>query len=67
MTAKLKSLPQTVPLLLQEVMSRIETDIGRELVATSLSLLVIARDGKKASFKGTCCTVGSGATLSALM
>ncbi|XP_053406458.1 telomerase protein component 1-like [Mercenaria mercenaria] len=45
MTSKLKALPQTVPTLLQEVMSRMETDLGKDTIATALSLLVCARDG----------------------
>ena len=43
---KLKSLPQTVPTLLQEILGRIELDLGRDLVAMAMSLLVCARDGK---------------------
>ena len=46
MTSKLKSLPQTVPLLLQEVMSRMEIDLGKDIVSTALCLLVCARDGR---------------------
>ena len=45
-TQKLKSLPQTVPTLLQEVLGRIETDLGKELVSTAMSLLVCAREGE---------------------
>ncbi|KAL4232139.1 hypothetical protein ACF0H5_009714 [Mactra antiquata] len=45
MTAKLKSLPHTVPHLLQEVMSRIESDLGVNVVSTALTLLVCVRDG----------------------
>lgn len=45
-TSKLKSLPQTVPLMLQEVLGRLESDLGQEVVALAMSLLVCSRDGK---------------------
>ncbi|KAK3603040.1 hypothetical protein CHS0354_037788 [Potamilus streckersoni] len=45
MNSKLKSLPQTVPVLLQEIISRLESDLGKDIVSTALSLLVCARDG----------------------
>lgn len=45
-TSKLKSLPQTVPQMLQEVLSRLETDLGQEVVSLAMSLLVCSRDGK---------------------
>ena len=45
MTLKLKSLPQTVPTLLQEVMSRMESDLGKDIVTAALTLLVCVRDG----------------------
>ncbi|XP_052772400.1 telomerase protein component 1-like [Mya arenaria] len=44
-TSKLKSLPHTVPLLLQEVLSRLEGDLGKEIVSSALCLLICARDG----------------------
>ncbi|XP_013407026.1 telomerase protein component 1 isoform X1 [Lingula anatina] len=44
-TEKLKSLPHTVPLLLQEVLARLEQDHGQSLVSTALTLLVCARKG----------------------
>ncbi|XP_013380843.2 telomerase protein component 1-like [Lingula anatina] len=44
-TEKLKSLPHTVPLLLQEVLARLEQDHGQLLVSTALTLLVCARKG----------------------
>lgn len=47
-TQKLKTLPQTVPTLLQEVLGRIESDLGKDLVSTAMSLLVSARDGLEA-------------------
>ncbi|WAR22045.1 TEP1-like protein, partial [Mya arenaria] len=39
-TSKLKSLPHTVPLLLQEVLSRLEGDLGKEIVSSALCLLI---------------------------
>ena len=53
-TQKLKSLPQTVPTLLQEVLGRIETDLGKDLVATAMSLLVSARDGESFYYTYLC-------------
>ena len=45
-SAKLKSMPHTTPLLLQEVLTRLEADLGQGIVSTAMSLLVCARDGK---------------------
>ncbi|XP_055874450.1 telomerase protein component 1-like isoform X1 [Biomphalaria glabrata] len=42
---KLKSLPQTTAQMLQEILSRLEQDHGKELVSVSLSLLACVRDG----------------------
>ena len=53
-TQKLKSLPQTVPTLLQEVLGRIETDLGKDLVSTAMSLLVSARDGESGFVTPAC-------------
>ena len=39
------SLPHTVPQLLQEILSRLESDHGVQLVSTALSLLVCSRHG----------------------
>jgi telomerase protein component 1 len=41
----LKSLPPTLPHLLQEVLGRIEGELGQELVSVSLSLLCLVRNG----------------------
>ena len=41
----LKSLPPTLPNLLQEVLNRIEGELGKELVTVSLSLLCLVRNG----------------------
>ena len=41
----LKSLPPTLPLLLQEVLARIEGELGDELVSVALSLLCLVRNG----------------------
>ena len=41
---------QTVPTLLQEVQGRIETDLGKDLVSTAMSLLVSARDGESVCY-----------------
>jgi telomerase protein component 1 len=45
-TQKLKSLPHTTPILLQEVLSRLESDLGQDLVSTAISLLVCSRNGQ---------------------
>ncbi|KAJ8317249.1 hypothetical protein KUTeg_005153 [Tegillarca granosa] len=42
---KLKSMPHTVPTLLQEMMARLESDLGRELMSSAAFLLVCSRDG----------------------
>lgn len=44
-STKLKSLPHTTPALLQDVLSRLESDIGQELVSMAISLLVCSRSG----------------------
>ena len=44
-STKLKSLQHTVPTILQDVLARLETDHGKSLIATALSLLVCSRDG----------------------
>ncbi|KAK7488729.1 hypothetical protein BaRGS_00020026 [Batillaria attramentaria] len=44
-TSKLKSMSHTTPQLMQEVLQRLETDHGVDLVTTTLSLLICARDG----------------------
>ena len=41
----LKSLPPTLPNLLQEVLARIEGELGEELISVSLSLLCLVRNG----------------------
>ena len=46
MTSKLKSLPQTTPLLLQEVLRRLEVDLGVPLVSGALMHLACTRNGK---------------------
>ena len=43
----LKSLPPTLPTLLQEVLVRIEGEIGEEIISVSLSLLCLVRNGLK--------------------
>ena len=45
-TEKIKSLPQTVPHLMQEVLGTLETDHGNDIVSTALSLIVLSRNGK---------------------
>ncbi|XP_074640264.1 telomerase protein component 1-like isoform X2 [Tubulanus polymorphus] len=42
---KLKSMPQTVHSLLQDILARLESDHGKVLIATALSLLACVRDG----------------------
>ncbi|XP_033757244.1 LOW QUALITY PROTEIN: telomerase protein component 1-like [Pecten maximus] len=42
---KLKSLPHTVQQLLQEVLARLENDLGKETVIMAMSLLICAREG----------------------
>ena len=44
-TNKLKSMSHTTQQLLQEVLQRLETDHGVDLVSTTLSLLICTRDG----------------------
>ena len=41
----LKNLPTTLPNLLQEVLTRIEGEIGEEMIAVALSLLCLVRNG----------------------
>ena len=41
----LKALPPTLPNLLQEVLTRIEQELGEEMVSVSLSLLCLVRNG----------------------
>ncbi|KAL5020949.1 hypothetical protein ScPMuIL_000104 [Solemya velum] len=43
-SGKLKSMSHTVAALLQEILSRLEEDIGKETVCTAMALLVCARD-----------------------
>ena len=43
----LKTLPPTLPNLLQEVLARIERELGEEMVTVSLSLLCLVRNGLK--------------------
>ncbi|XP_050397784.2 telomerase protein component 1 [Patella vulgata] len=45
MSQKLKSLPHTIPALLQEILLRLETDHGCDLISTTLCLLVSVRNG----------------------
>ncbi len=42
---KLKSLPHTVPQLLQEILARLEEDHGKQVVSTAMGLLVCTRTG----------------------
>ncbi|KAK3095524.1 hypothetical protein FSP39_015646 [Pinctada imbricata] len=42
---KLKSMPHTTPLLLQEVLTRLESDLGYDTVSMAMSLLASVRDG----------------------
>ena len=44
-TAFLKKMPTTIPILLQEILARMETEHGIEVLATSLSLLSLVRSG----------------------
>ncbi|XP_064601394.1 LOW QUALITY PROTEIN: telomerase protein component 1-like [Liolophura sinensis] len=44
-TGKLRSLPHTVSQLLGDILSRMETDVGKGLTRTSLCLLVTSRTG----------------------
>ncbi|XP_021378535.1 telomerase protein component 1-like [Mizuhopecten yessoensis] len=44
-SSKLKSLPHTVQQLLQEVLARLENDLGKETVVMAMSLLICAREG----------------------
>ena len=46
-SAYLKSLPPTLPNLLQEVLARIEGELGKEMVSVALSLLCLVRNGLK--------------------
>lgn len=39
-------MPHTVPNLLQEVLTRLEGDLGQDTVATSMLMLICVRDGK---------------------
>lgn len=58
-TSKLKSLPQTVPQMLQEVLGRLESDLGQEVVALAMSLLVCSRDGKILVLTFHVCYIGA--------
>lgn len=43
----LKALPPTLPDLLQEVLARLERELGEEVISTALSLLCLVRNGLK--------------------
>ena len=43
----MKSLPHTVPQLLQKILDRLETELGVDLISTVMCLLVCARNGKE--------------------
>ena len=43
---RLKSIPHTIPQLLQEVLGRLEEDHGKNNIATALGLLTCTRNGK---------------------
>ncbi len=42
---KLKSLPHTLHQLLQDILTRLEEDHGKDVVATAMSLLICSRNG----------------------
>eukprot|EP00731_Ephydatia_muelleri_P016594 Em0009g1018a len=44
-TEYLKQIPATTSILLQEVLKRLESELGAELISTSLSLLCLVRNG----------------------
>ncbi|XP_014669734.1 PREDICTED: telomerase protein component 1-like [Priapulus caudatus] len=44
-SAKLRSLPQTTPKLLQDILQRLETEHTHEMIATTLQLVYFARNG----------------------
>ena len=46
-SAFLKKMPPTLPNLLQEVLTRIERELGEDLIAAALSLLCLVRNGLK--------------------
>lgn len=43
----LKALPPTLPDLLQEILSRLERELGEEVISTALALLCLVRNGLK--------------------